>query len=112
MNSKTKSRLTNEKVLGNFKSSFDLVNYAIRLAENMIHTGRGARVKSDIENRAILILEEIYQGKDKFDEIPPPSLPPADFRIAETAPKHTARTARTEQVEKKKHRLSDEGDQQ
>ena len=46
-----------------FKSSFDLVNYAIKLAENMIKTGRDARVKSDVQNRAMLILEEIRRGK-------------------------------------------------
>lgn len=52
-----------------FNSSFELVNYAIRLAENMIKTGRDARVKSEIQNRAMLILEEIQEGKDQFDEI-------------------------------------------
>ena len=52
-----------------FKSNFDLVNYAISLAENMIKTGRDARVKSDVQNRAMLILEEIREGKDHFDEI-------------------------------------------
>lgn len=90
MDKKTKIHLTNEKVIGNFKSSFDLVNYAIRLAENMIHTGRGPRIKSDVENRAVLILEEIYQGKDQLDEIDAPTAPLADFRIVEANPKHAA----------------------
>ena len=62
-------RLTNEKVTRKFKSSFDLVNYAIRLAENMISTGRDARVKSDMQNRAMLILEEIREGKDYLDDL-------------------------------------------
>jgi DNA-directed RNA polymerase subunit omega len=35
----------------------------------MIKTGRDARVKSEIQNRALLILEEIHEGKDQFDEI-------------------------------------------
>jgi len=69
MDKKGKTHLTNEEVTKKFKSSFDLVNYAIQLAENMIHTGRDARVKSDVQNRAMLILEEIEEGKDKFDEI-------------------------------------------
>jgi DNA-directed RNA polymerase subunit omega len=69
MEKKGKVHLTNEDVRGKFKSSFDLVNYAIRLAENMIRTGRDARVKSEIQNRAMLILEEIHEGKDQFDEI-------------------------------------------
>lgn len=62
--------LTNEKVCKKFKSQFDLVNYAIRLAENMIRTGRETRVKMESKNRALQILSEIIQGKDQFDEIP------------------------------------------
>jgi hypothetical protein len=61
--------LTNEKILKKFKSQFELVNYAIRLAENMIHTGRDPRVKTDAQNRALQIVEEIEQDKDRFDEI-------------------------------------------
>lgn len=63
------SYLTNENVAKKFKSNFELVNYAIKLAENMIHTGRDARVKADTQNRAMLIWEEINQGKDQFDPI-------------------------------------------
>lgn len=62
--------LTNEKVRKKFKSQFDLVNYAIKLAENMIRTGRDCRVKIDSQNRALQILSEIIQDKDQFDEIP------------------------------------------
>lgn len=69
MDKKAKINLTNEEMRRKFKSSFDLVNYAIQLAENMIKTGREARVKSEIQNRAMLILEEIHEGKDQFDEI-------------------------------------------
>lgn len=69
MEKKMKVHLTNEDVASKFKSNFELVNYAIRLAENMIRTGRDARVKSEIQNRAMLILEEIQEGKDQFDEI-------------------------------------------
>lgn len=69
MEKKGKIHLTNEKVTSKFKNNFDLVNYAIKLAENMIKTGRDARVKSEIQNRAMLILEEIHEGKDQFDDI-------------------------------------------
>lgn len=62
--------LTNEKVRKKFKSQFDLVNYAIKLAENMIKTGRDCRVKTDSQSRALQVLQEIIQDKDQFDEIP------------------------------------------
>lgn len=69
MDKKAKIHITNEEMNKKFKSSFELVNYAIKLAENMIKTGRDARVKSEVQNRAMLILEEIHEGKDHFDEI-------------------------------------------
>lgn len=65
----SKGNITNEKLSKKFENNFDLVNYAISLAENMIKTGRDSRVKSDVQNRAMLILEEINQGKDHFDDI-------------------------------------------
>ncbi len=64
-----KTSLTNEEIGKKFVNNFDLVNYAIKLAENMIETGRDARVKSDIQNCAMLVLEEIREGKDYFDEV-------------------------------------------
>ncbi|WP_068467847.1 hypothetical protein [Candidatus Protochlamydia phocaeensis] len=64
-----KINFTNEMLAKKFKSNFELVNYAISLAENMIKSGRDARVKSEVQNRAMLILEEIQEGKDQFDEI-------------------------------------------
>lgn len=65
-----KENFTNERLSYKFVSQFDLVNYAIRLAENMIKTGREPRVKTEIQNRAMQILAEIAQDKDQFDEIP------------------------------------------
>jgi len=64
-----KECLTNEKIRKKFTSQFDLVNYAIRLAENMISTGRDPRVKIDSQNRSLQVLSEILNNKDKFDEI-------------------------------------------
>lgn len=63
------STLTTEKIKQKFKSQFELVSYAIRLAENMIRSGREPRVKTDIQNKAIQVLAEIACGKDQFDEI-------------------------------------------
>jgi len=64
-----KDYLTNEKVSKKFVSQFELVNYAIKLATNMIHTGRDSRVKSDSQNRSMQILNEILNDKDVFDDI-------------------------------------------
>lgn len=65
---KTTSPLTNEELAKKFKSNFELVNYAIKLAENMIKTGRGAPVESEFQSRALLVLAEITAGKGNLDE--------------------------------------------
>lgn len=70
-----KNLFTNEKLLQKFRNQFDLVNYAIRLAENMIKTGRDPRVKTDNQNRAMQVLAEINCNKDQFDEIKMDELP-------------------------------------
>lgn len=62
--------LTNEQIKKKFKSQFELVGYAIKLAENMVQTGRGPKVKSDSQNVAIHVIDEINAGLDKFDDIP------------------------------------------
>ncbi len=64
-----KLHLTNELVKKKFVSQFDLVNYAIKLAVNMIHTGREGRVKIDSHNHATQILSEIISGKDHFENV-------------------------------------------
>lgn len=75
-----KDQLTNEKIRKKFENQFDLVNYAIKLAENMILTGRDPRVKTDSYNRSLHVLSEIIHDKDRFDEIIT-----ADFETAENA---------------------------
>ncbi len=72
-----KEQLTNEKIRKKFASQFDLVNYAIRHAENMIHTGRDPRVKIDSQNRSLQVLTEILNDKDRFDEIIVDEMAPA-----------------------------------
>lgn len=64
-----KDFLTNEKVCKKFKSQFELVNYAISLASNMIQSGRESRVKTESQNKAMQVLTEILQDKDQFDDI-------------------------------------------
>ena len=64
-----KEGLTNEKLRKKFKSQFDLVGYAIRLADNMIMTGRGPRVRTETQNPAMQVLAEIAADKDQFDVI-------------------------------------------
>ncbi len=78
-----RSYLTNELMRKKFSSQFELVNYAIKLAANMIHTGREeARVKIDSQNRAMQILSEILNGKDRFDEIIIEVAAPATYRTS------------------------------
>jgi len=64
-----KNFLTNEKIKKRFVSQFDLVTYAIKLATNMIQTGRDSRVKCDSQNRTMHVLTEILNGKDQLDLI-------------------------------------------
>lgn len=67
-----KHALTNEKISRKFNNQFDLVNYAIKLAENMIKSGRDPRVKIDSQNRALQVMAEISEDKDRFDELVAP----------------------------------------
>ena len=64
-----KDHLTTEDLSNKYTNQFELVAYAIKLAENMLKTGRDPRVKTDVQNRALQILEEIATGRDYFDEI-------------------------------------------
>jgi hypothetical protein len=77
-----KEYLTNEKITKKFSSQFELVNYAIKLAENMMLTGREARVKTNTQNRSLQVLGEILNNKDRFDEI----IVEGDGEIAEYIP--------------------------
>ena len=60
--------LTNESIRKKFKSQFELVNYAIKLSEQMIHSGRAPMVDTESENTAVIIIDEINEGKDIYDE--------------------------------------------
>ncbi len=54
-----KDYFTTEALVHGFKSQFDLVAQSIRIAENMVHTGRAVRVKTDVQNPAYNVLQEI-----------------------------------------------------
>lgn len=64
-----KESLTNESIRKKFKSQFELVNYAIKLSEQMIQSGRAPLVLTESENPAVIIIEEIGEEKDKFDTL-------------------------------------------
>lgn len=68
-----KDPITNENIKRKFKSQFELVNYSIKLAEQMIHTGRAPNIKADSLNPAVIIIEEIEEGKDKLEDVLPVS---------------------------------------
>ena len=65
---KVRRCLTGERLRKRFTSQFDLVNYAIRVAENFIETGRDVTVKTGVANPAYNILEEIALRKEIFAE--------------------------------------------
>lgn len=59
-----KECLTTEHLKANAKSSFDLVNYSIQLAKDMMATDRSCRVPTTVQNRAYQTLLEIGAHKD------------------------------------------------
>lgn len=63
--------LTIESVAKKFESQFDMVNHAIKLIVNMIHTHRPARVKTVSKNPAAQVIAEMRAGKDYLEEIKP-----------------------------------------
>lgn len=103
MERESKAKLTTEQIKTKFKSQFDLVNYAIRLAENMIKTGRDTRVRSGEQNRAMQILAEIAQGMDIFDDIPEP-VAPKSYEQQAAAPREHHNDTPPKSTERKKAR--------
>ncbi len=62
-----KDYLTTEALVHGFKSQFDLVAQAVKIAENMVHTGRAVRVKTDVQNPAYNVLQEVLND---YTDIP------------------------------------------
>lgn len=110
MDKKNKATFTNEALSKKFKSNFELVNYAIQLAENMIKTGRDARVRSEVQNRAMLILEEISEGKDQFDEVKQAAARVAQAELNGELLKDEVISE--ERLEKRKYRTADLDDEE
>lgn len=65
-----KERLTNEQLRQKSKSQFDLVNYAIKLAEYFIRSGHEPSYHSGLKNPALQVLAEIASNKGELEEIP------------------------------------------
>lgn len=60
-----KDFLTNEKLAKRFKNMFELVNYSIRIAEELLKSGREPRVRTEIQNPMYQVLLEIVNDKDQ-----------------------------------------------
>lgn len=61
--------LTNQQLLKRFKNQFELVRYAMQLAENAIKSGRDMDADIDSDNVAYQVLAEICANKERFEEI-------------------------------------------
>jgi DNA-directed RNA polymerase subunit K/omega len=80
----SRKNYTNDQLLQKFGSQFELVNYAIKLAENLIKSGRPPRITIDSENPALLVIAEIACSKDQFEEIIEVEKEVATFTAMET----------------------------
>lgn len=98
-----KERLTNEKLLNKFNNQFELVNYAIKLVENMIHTGRAPRVRTETQNSSLNVIAELSAGKDTLEEIPPPQI--ASEEKGDSLPPNGKEFSTARNSEKRKSRL-------
>jgi hypothetical protein len=92
--SQYEQKLTNEELLKRFTNQFDLVRYAIRLAENAIRSGKEIAVDTDSQNLSFQILSEIAARKEKFQELPPSSAMNAHERGM--SHEHSAKEAKKE----------------
>lgn len=72
---KKQRSLTNEELKNvynkkqNSTSQFDLVNYARRLAENVIHSSRDIDLENPDQNLITHVLDKILLGKDELKEV-------------------------------------------
>ena len=61
-----KDKLTCESLAKKFKSPFELANYAMKVARNMLETGRRSKINVGIDNPARMALEEIEADVVEF----------------------------------------------
>lgn len=62
--------LTNERLRNMFENQFELVNYAIKLAEYFIKSGKEPFAYQTNQNLVTKILKIIESGKDRYREMP------------------------------------------
>lgn len=80
-----RDQLTNEKLLKRFNNQFELVRYAIQLAENTIRSGREPEIWTDSQNVSFQILAEIAANREEFTELPEVADEPAVSRYEKQA---------------------------
>lgn len=91
--------LTSEDIKKKYISQFVLVAEAIKLAAQMVESGRGARVQVDNSNPAVIVLEEIRQGKNQLEDLVVLSSKPVQAHSDKAPP-----VVREKSAEKKKPR--------
>lgn len=90
---KSNLSLTSEKIAKNFKSSFELVGYAIHLAEENIRTGRDSS-GVDNDNLVTTVMKELSSEKNSFFQ--PPHSREKSERLHPSA--HTAKSKASEKI--------------
>jgi len=63
-----RDKLTNEDVRAKFTNQFDLVNYTIKLAKEMIKSGRQPRGSLKTDNPALQAIEEVLIQEKELDQ--------------------------------------------
>lgn len=64
---------TNEKLLEQFESPFDLVNYCIELAKRRLQTGQVPDLYSENQNLAYDVLNTVLEGSEEEEPEEPPA---------------------------------------
>ncbi|MBS0634825.1 MAG: hypothetical protein JSR37_05125 [Verrucomicrobia bacterium] len=90
-----KDQLTNEKLLKRFNNQFELVRYAIQVAENTIRSGRELDIWADSQNVSYLILSEIAANKEEFVEIPEVIVAPVAAKVESFKEEKSERKTKT-----------------
>jgi len=65
-----KKYLTNEVLSNKYGNSFELVNHAIAVADQMLKSDRRCRVPTQVKNRAYQVLLEVVEGRDSLESSP------------------------------------------
>ena len=69
-NKHLKDYLTTEPLRNHFNSGYDLVNYSIQVAKEMINKGLHLdEMSPDIKNTAYLILDRVVTGDENLEEL-------------------------------------------